>query len=664
MLLYSLFPENKCELALKFWMPSSLELDTLQSHIKICQPDRVLHRLAYSAETGIINSVPGHPKTGLSSLCIVLKGKFMMIKLLLASLIAISFTTVHANDVEWPSYGLDYSNQRYSSIDQINSTNVPALVKAWTYHSGVKATFQASPIMVDRTIYLSLPFNHVVALDAVTGKLKWRYSHPLKKDYSLCCGPANRGVAVSDGKVFIGTVDARLIALNATSGEVLWDIEVASGGDAKGESLASLSDSDPLRKANITGQSGVGISMAPIAYQGKVLIGVTGVGYGLHLDSDRDGAPLGAVVGFPGNYGRSGFLAAFDVNTGKRVWQFDTIAPTGWEGEFRETTPDGMPLHRNIEKEKADLEKYPEAEKYGGGSAWSTPAIDTKNGLLYFGTGNPSPQMDGTSRPGDNLYTVSLVCLEINTGKIRWFYQQVPHDQWGYDVASPAVLFDYPYNGQVVPAVGQAAKTGWYYVHNRLTGELLLRSDEFVAHQNIFTNPTPEGQIIFPGVLGGVNWSPTSVDTESMTAYVPAIHWPVKYTKQTLSASATESPIEYTALEPLMDVPRWGVLAAINLLTGEIKWQEKTDQPLVGGLLATKGGLVFVGESSGKFNAYRSDDGKLLWSDTLDAGVNAPPITYQIDGTQYVAVAAGGNQIFGYKTGDIFQVYKLSPATQ
>ena len=143
------------------------------------------------------------------------------------------------------------------------------------------------------------------------------------------------------------------------------------------------------------------------------------------------------------------------MNTGKRVWQFDTIAPVNWEGEFSQTTPDGITLHRDIEKERADLSKYPEAAKYGGGSAWSTPAIDAKNGLLYFGTGNPSPQMDGTSRPGDNLYTVSLVCLDVNTGKIRWHYQQVPHDQWGYDVASPAVLFDYPHRGKLVPAVGQ-----------------------------------------------------------------------------------------------------------------------------------------------------------------------------------------------------------------
>lgn len=578
---------------------------------------------------------------------------------LLPALMALALSPAFAADIEWPTYGLDLSNQRYATPSQINTGNVGKLTRAWAYKSGVKATFQSTPIMVDRTVYLSLPFNGVVALDAVNGRQLWRYEHPRKKDYPMCCGPANRGVAVADGKVFIGTVDARLVALDAKSGKVLWDVEVAEADSARQESVTTLTESDPLRKASIAGQSGVGIAMAPVVHKGKVLIGVTGVGYGLHLDSDRDGAPLGAVVGFAGNYGRPGFLAAFDAHTGKRVWQFDTIAPSNWEGEFSRSTPDGVPLHRDIEKERADLPKYPDAARYGGGSAWSTPAIDAENGLLYFGTGNPSPQMDGTSRPGDNLYTVSLVCLDVETGKIRWHYQQVPHDQWGYDVASPAVLFDYPHKGKRVPAVGQAAKIGWYYIHNRLTGELLKKSDEFVAHQNTFTNPTPEGQVILPGVLGGINWSPTSVDAKGLVAYVPAIHWPVKYTKRVIPATTAKPAVEYTTLEPLMDVPRWGVLSAIDLTTGKMKWQHKTAQPLVGGVLATAGKLVFMGEGNGRFNAYDAANGQTLWSDQLDAGVNAPPVTWQIDGVQYVGVAAGGNQIFGYKAGDTFQVYRL-----
>jgi glucose dehydrogenase len=583
-----------------------------------------------------------------------------LVRLLFLAFFGLVFGMAHAADSDWPSYGLNYANQRYSENTQINKGNVDRLVKAWSHRTGVKATFQATPIVVGRVMYLALPFNHVVALDAVTGEQLWRYNHQRKKGYQMCCGPANRGVAVSDGKVFIGTVDARLVALDAVTGQVVWDIEVADAASSKGESSETLKDSDPLKKGSVAGQSGVGIAMAPVVYQGKVLVGITGVGYGLHLDSDREGAPLGAVVGFSGSYGRPGFLAAFDVKTGTRIWQFDTIAPLNWEGQFRQTTPDGVPLHRDIAKEKADLAKYPDAARFGGGSAWSTPAIDVKNGLLYFGTGNPSPQMDDTTRPGDNLYTVSLVCLDIQTGKIRWHFQQVPHDEWGYDVASPPVLFDYPHQGKMIPAVGQAAKIGWYYIHNRITGELLRKSDEFVEHKNIFAKPSPQGEVILPGVLGGVNWSPTAVDAKSLVAFVPAIHWPVKYSKQTIPATPTKPAISYTTLEPLMDAPRWGVLSAINLKTGKMKWQRKTDQPLVGGLLATAGQLVFMGEGNGRLNAYDARNGKTLWSDQLDAGVNAPPITYQIDGVQYIAVAAGGSQIFGYKQGDLLQVYRLS----
>lgn len=191
-----------------------------------------------------------------------------ILKHLLSIVCSMALAPVFAADVDWPTYGLDYSNQRYSSIEQINASNVSKLAKAWSYKSGVKATFQATPIMVDKTLYLSLPFNHVVALDAVTGNELWRYNHPRKKDYPLCCGTANRGVAVANGKVYVGTVDARLIALDAKSGKVLWDIQVADGSSAKSESVTSLKDSDPLSKANIAGTSGVGIIMAPVVYQG------------------------------------------------------------------------------------------------------------------------------------------------------------------------------------------------------------------------------------------------------------------------------------------------------------------------------------------------------------------------------------------------------------
>ena len=304
------------------------------------------------------------------------------------------------------------------------------------------------------------------------------------------------------------------------------------------------------------------------------------------------------------------------------------------------------------------MSQYSEAWRYGGGSAWTTPAIDSKLGLLYFGTGNPSPQMDDISRPGDNLYTVSLVALEIATGKLRWHYQQVPHDVWGYDLASPPVLFDLKRDGRTIPAVGHASKTGWFYVHDRATGELLLKSEPFVPQSNLFVHATKEGTRVHPGVFGGVNWSPSAVDEAAQQVFVAAMHMPVRYTLHETPAKDGKPAIRYTASEPI-DEPKWGLLSSIDLQTGKIRWQHITPEPLVGGVLATAGGLLFTGEGNGNFDAFDSASGKLLWTYRAEAGVNAPPITYEIDGEQYIAVAAGGNQIWGYKQGDSVLVFKL-----
>jgi glucose dehydrogenase len=559
---------------------------------------------------------------------------------------------------EWPSFGRDYANQRYSPLKQVDRTNVAKLDIAWKVKTGVSASFQSTPIVVDGVMYVSLPYNHVLALDARTGKQLWRYEHQRRQDWKMCCGPANRGVAVGYGKVFMGTVDARLVALNAKTGKLEWDIDAVEAAVAT-EGQESLSNADPNRIAKTTGGTGIGIAMAPVVYQGKVIVGITGVGYGLHIDNPRDDAPLGAVIGVTGRYGRPGFLAAFDVQSGKRVWQFDTIPAKGWEGQFRETTPDGVKLNRDIAQEKARLGDHPDAARFGGGSAWSTPAIDAANGLLYFGTGNPSPQMNDVARPGDNLYTVSLVALDIRTGKIRWHYQQVPHDLWGYDLASPPVLFELVRDGKRIPAVGQAGKTGWFYVHDRLTGELLFKSDAFVPQHNLFAKATFEGTRLFPGILGGANWSPIALSETDQRVFVAGIHAPIKYTLHETPGKNGEPLIRYASSEPV-DEARWGLLSAIDLRTGKIAWQQKTEQPLVGGVLATAGGLVFTGEGNGSFNAYDQQTGALLWQAKADAGVNAPPIAYEIDGVQYVAVAAGGNSIFGYKQGDNILVYSLS----
>lgn len=563
-----------------------------------------------------------------------------------------------ASDHDWPSFGRDYTNQRMSPLKQINTENVNKLVLAWQFKSGISASFQATPIVSNGVMYIALPYNHVLALDAKTGKELWRYKHERKANWKMCCGPANRGVAVSDGKVFIGTVDARLIALDSATGAKLWDIDVADD-TAKTEDTSSLSKTDTKSQKDMYGGTGIGIAMAPVVYRGKVIVGVTGVGYGLHVDTPRLDAPLGAVIGVSGRYGRPGFLAAYDVTDGRRVWQFDTIPSQGWEGVFAETTSDGVPLNRDIAAEKANMASNRDAWRYGGGSAWTTPAIDIKTHTLFFGTGNPSPQMNDISRPGDNLYTVSLVALDTETGKLKWHYQQVPHDVWGYDLASPPVLFDYVKDGKKIPAVGQASKTGWYYVNDRATGTLLMKSDAFVPQKNLFAKATKEGTVLYPGILGGSNWSPSALDEEHQLSFVAGIHAPIKYTLVDEPAKEGMPAIRYTSSEPTQDA-RWGLVSAIDLVTGRIKWQVKTEQPLMGGVLATRGGLLFMGEGDGYFNAYHSNTGDLLWQAKVDAGVNAPPISYEIDGVQYVAVVAGGNAIFGFKSGDNILVYSLA----
>ena len=568
-----------------------------------------------------------------------------------------STSTSQLKNQDWPSFGRDYNSQRFSPSTQINQQNVKKLVQAWQFKSGVVGSFQTTPIVQNGIMYLSLPYNHVVALDAKTGQELWRYKHDRREDWQMCCGPANRGVAVANGKVFIGTVDARLIALNAKTGAKEWDIDVVEAAIVS-EGQDALNKDDPNSARKVTGGTGIGIAMAPVVYKGKVIVGITGVGYGLHIDNPTADAPLGAVIGVTGRFGRPGFLAAYDVNNGKRIWQFDTIPEKGWEGNFAQTTEDGVTFNRNIAQEKADLAKYPDSARFGGGSAWSTPAIDTSTDTLYFGTGNPSPQMNDISRPGDNLYTVSLVALDTNTGKLKWHYQQVPHDLWGYDLASPPTLFNYNLNGKMVAAVGQASKTGWFYVHDRATGKLLKRSEAFVLQHNLFKRATAEGIVVYPGILGGSNWSPVSVDEANQRVFVAAIHAPIKYTLHETPATNGKEAIRYAASEPTKD-PRWGLLSAIDLNSGKIAWQNKTAQPLVGGVLATSGGLLFTGEGNGNFNAYNSQTGELLWQTQSEFGVNAPPITYTIDGTQYIAVASGGNSIFGYKQGDAVLVYKL-----
>ena len=568
---------------------------------------------------------------------------------MLIFLCAIAAPACAHTDDDWALHGHDLAGKRYSPLVQIDTGTVARLVPKWIYHSGVTATFQATPIVAGGTMYVSLPFSSVAALDARTGRERWRYTH-VSRDAKLCCGPANRGVAVAGGRVYVGTVDGRLIALDAATGAPVWDVTVAEY-EGTTEATTQLRQDDPLSRVPATGSTGVGISAAPLVYDGKVFVGIAGVGYGLHPDQGL------AVVGVSGQYGRPGMMAAFDAASGRRLWRFDVTGP-GWEGEYRSTTPDGAPLNRNVVMERSAAAGSADAWKYGGGSIYSTPVIDPTQHLLIFGTGNPSPQMADASRPGDNLYTSSLVAVDFRTGRLVWHYQEVPHDRWGYDVASPPVLMDLTLKGRQVPAVAHAGKTGWVYLVDRRDGRLLFRSDPFVPQRNLFTPPQPgEGVLVAPGIGGGANWSPSAYDGSRHLFFVAALHLPTRYI--THEARRTDgSVLQYASTQNAEEA--WGTLTALDLFQGgRLRWQVKTEEPLIGGVLATAGGLVFAGAGKGRLAAFGAGSGRELWSYQCDAGVNAPPITYVAGGKQYVAVAVGGNALFGFKQGDMVMAFGL-----
>lgn len=561
-------------------------------------------------------------------------------------------------DDDWPLHGHDHANTRFSGLAQINTTNVARLRPAWTYRTGIDATFQATPIVADGVLYLTTPFNDVIALDAATGAERWRYRHDLRTR-DTCCGPANRGAAVAGGMVYMATIDARLVALDASTGTRRWDVTLSDTAAGSGEVLESLPGVAELRGAKQTGQTGYSANMAPQVHDGLVFVGVTGAGYGLHLEINEHGKETLVVGGLSGGgHGLRGFLLALDAHSGREAWRWYTVPERGWEGEFRATTPAGDALHRDLAAERAAFARYPDTWRFGGGSVWTTPAVDRDLGLIYIGTGNPSPQMDDSTRPGDNLYTISLVALDVKTGALRWHYQQVPHDRWGYDVASPPVLFDFTRDGRRVPAVGQASKTGWFYIHDRATGELLLRSEPFIRQQNLFAPPDDDGERIVPGTLGATSWSPVALHPGLELVFVSGIHQPSLFYSRPLTPQPGRPWQSYTFFKQA-DEPDWGVFTALSTSTGRIAWQRRVDDPMVGGALATAGGLVFTGEGNGNFDAFAAEDGRLLWHYRAGAGVNAPPITYAVDGRQYVAVAAGGNSLFGYKTGDELLVFAL-----
>lgn len=561
-----------------------------------------------------------------------------------------------SDDANWLTYGNGYANRRYSGLSAINRDTVARLAPAWIYQTGVLGSFPTNPLVVDGVMYLSTPRNHVVALDARTGAQLWRYRHVMSQD-KLCCGTHNRGVAWGYGRLFMVTADARFIALDAADGSVAWDLPLVDPANGNAEDLDAIREYNPQSAPLFERYTRFAGNMAPLVHGGRVYVGVSGTGYSAVLaDAESDSASL---LGRPGvRRGQRAFLSAFDAKTGRLDWRWYVTASDNWEGDYTATTAFGDKPERDIDAERANASKFSDAWLRGGGSLYSSPAADPDSGLIFIGTGNPSPGYADHRRPGDNLYTSSVVALDAATGELRWHHQVVPHDIWGYDVAAPPLLLTVnDDNGKPVKAVAAAAKTGWVYLLERETGRPIRRSAAFVPQsETMFRRPTEQGISIAPGAGGGANWPPMAYHPGLELLYVVASHNPTDYH---LERADDGSPL--ITMDELNARVRWGTVSAIRPGDGSLAWQQKTDLPVISGALATAGGLLFHGQSNGDFVARDAASGKRLWRFATGAGVNAPAITYAIDGRQYVVVAAGGHALFRYPLGDAVIAFALPP---
>jgi PQQ-dependent dehydrogenase (methanol/ethanol family) len=512
----------------------------------------------------------------------------------------------------WLHSNGSYAQTRYYPAAQINTKNVGKLRPAFVFQTAVMESMETAPLVINGIMFLTTSYNHVYAINAVTGEEIWHYKHAMGPVTTFCCGPNNRGVAVSGDRLFMGTLDAKLVALDAKTGQVIWQSQIA----------------DP--------ELGYSETMAPAVVENKVLIGTNG-----------------------GEYGVRGFVKAFDAETGRLIWTFHTIPETGSEGVWAVNDATGRNMLRDIAAEKATFAKSGAPFQTLGGGVWMTPAVDRASRSVIFMVGNPSPDLYGAERPGDNLYTDSMVAVDLDTGKYKWHFQYIAHDVWDLDAVSPAILIDVKdKNGKMVPGAIHGGKTGHVYVHDRRDGSLIRFSDAMVPQENMWVLPTAAGARMLPGANGGVEWSPMAVNPKLRLAYAANLHQPMTYHVEAAQYPGGKLWLG-GAFKVIPGEQQYGNVTAVNVDTGKIKWQVKTDQPMMGGVLATAGNLVFTGEGNGWFKAYDAASGKVLWKFNCGAGVNAPPVSYTVGGKQYIAVAAGGNTQLDFKRGNSVFVFAL-----
>jgi alcohol dehydrogenase (cytochrome c) len=481
----------------------------------------------------------------------------------------------------WLMYSGDYSGKRFSELKQINAETVKNLVPRWVYQTGALGKFETTPLVVDGILYGTGQDDRVFALDARTGRPIWQYQYIYPSDIRPCCGHVNRGVAILGDKVFFGTLDAHVVALDARTGNVVWNVTSADY------------------------RNGYSFTLAPLAVKNLIVVGISG-----------------------GEYGIRGFIDAYDATTGKRVWRFNT---TPGPGELGHETWAG------------------DSWKIGGAPAWITGVFDKETNQLFWTTGNPAPSNRRVQREGDNLFSNSLLALDVDSGKLNWYFQYTKHDEHDWDSTEVPVMIDLDEK----KLIAHANRNGYFYLIDRATGKLIFSKpfikttwsdskDEEgrpVATQN--SSPTFEGNLVCPGAAGGTNWMSPTYDPETRLFYVNA-----REQCDIFSTAPQENEPGHayygSAYFPAADAePYWGALRAIDPLTGEKRWEFRHITPSWSGVLSTAGGLVFTGDSEGNFIALDAKTGRALWHFQMGGAVIAAPMTYAIDGRQYVAIGAG-----------------------
>ncbi len=491
---------------------------------------------------------------------------------------------------DWLMFGGNYEGWRFSPLDDINRDTVKNLQAAWIFQTGVPAQMQASPVVADGVMYLTAAYNKVFALNAATGNPIWKYDHPLPDDLRICCGPGNRGVALAGDKVIMATLDARVVALDRKTGEVVWNTEA---DDYAG---------------------GFSFTLAPLIVRDNVIVGIAG-----------------------GEYGIRGYIDAYDLATGQRKWRRYTVPDEGEPG---------------VETWAGD------SYKNGGGPAWVTGSYDADLDLVYWATGNPAPDWNGDGREGDNLYTNSVLALAPDTGDVRWYFQFTPHDIWDYDGNTGIFLLDVMRSGEPVKALAQPNRNGYLYVLDRQNGTF-LHGAQYVEQLNWATGldengrpqvdpryvPMEDGnpELICPGNVGGQNGSYAAAYSPlSKLIFVPTIESCGKMEK---ARSIFIRGIPFWGGGPGQTQgdlgTAYGHVSAIDPTSGEVKWRYKDDWPMVGGALATAGGLVFTGNQQGYALGLDDQTGEVLWKFQTGSAVRGQPISYQAGGRQYVAVPSG-----------------------